>query len=112
MHNHQSKFIFFDSSDDDVKEIFNEKPVLIVNEIGINEEVSYNSVGMIKWEDIQKFSRVSIIKNEFNSKLFKEIDSETKEINYLSHIFCKPNYTQKSLFPKDKNLTFEVQLFL
>ena len=27
-----------------------------------------------KWEDIQKFSRVSIIKNEFDSKLFKEID--------------------------------------
>ena len=45
------------------KEIFNEKPVLIVNEIGIivnefgiNEEVSYNSVGMIKWEDIQNIN--------------------------------------------------------
>lgn len=38
------------------KEIFNEKPVLIVNEIGINGEMSYNSVGMIKWEDIQNIN--------------------------------------------------------
>ncbi|MBQ5601772.1 MAG: hypothetical protein IIU77_02990, partial [Clostridia bacterium] len=32
------------------KDIFDEKPVLIVNEIGINEGMSHNSVGMIKWE--------------------------------------------------------------
>ena len=38
------------------KEIFDEKPVLIVNEIGINEGMSHNSVGMIKWEDIQNIN--------------------------------------------------------
>ncbi len=36
--------------------IFNHKPVLIVNENGIHEQMRYHSLGMIKWTDIEKIS--------------------------------------------------------
>ena len=47
------------------KDIFDEKPVLIVNEIGINEGMSHNSVGMIKWEDIQKINILPYMDNTY-----------------------------------------------
>lgn len=36
------------------KSIFNHKPVLIVNENGIHEQMRYRSLGMIIWTDINK----------------------------------------------------------
>lgn len=38
------------------RSIFNHKPVLIVNENGIHEQMRYHSLGMIKWTDIEKIS--------------------------------------------------------
>ena len=35
------------------KQIFNNNPVLIVNEKGIDEKMSIHNVGLIKWEDIE-----------------------------------------------------------
>ena len=43
-------FIFY------FRSIFNHKPVLIVNENGIHEQIRYRSLGMIKWTDINKIS--------------------------------------------------------
>lgn len=45
------------------KQIYNKKPVLIVNEIGIQEGMSYNSVGMIRWEDIKKINIIPYMGN-------------------------------------------------
>lgn len=38
------------------RSIFNHKPVLIINENGIHEQMRYRSLGMIKWTDIEKIS--------------------------------------------------------
>lgn len=38
------------------RSIFNHKPVLIINENGIHEQMRYRSLGMIKWTDIDKIS--------------------------------------------------------
>jgi hypothetical protein len=43
-------FIFY------FRSIFNHKPVLIVNENGIHEQMRYRSLGMIMWTDIEKIS--------------------------------------------------------
>ena len=46
-----------------VKQIFNENPVLIVNENGLYEQMSRNSVGMIEWDDIQDINVVPHMNN-------------------------------------------------
>ena len=47
------------------KEIFNNKPVLIVNKNGIHEETSRNSVGMIKWRDIKNINIIPYMDNTY-----------------------------------------------
>jgi hypothetical protein len=46
-----------------VKQIFNENPILIINERGIHEQMSRNSVGLIKWEDIEKVNVIPYMDN-------------------------------------------------
>lgn len=38
------------------KQIFNTEPVLIVNAVGVQENMSSKSVGMVQWTDIQKIN--------------------------------------------------------
>lgn len=47
------------------KQIYNNKPVLIVNEIGIHEEMNSNSVGMIRWEDIENINIIPYMGNTY-----------------------------------------------
>lgn len=47
------------------KQIFNENPVLIVNENGIHEQMSRNSVGLIKWVDIEDIKIIPYMDNTY-----------------------------------------------
>lgn len=50
-------FIFY------VQNIFNNNPILQVNEIGIHEQMSMKSVGIIKWEDISYITIIPYMDN-------------------------------------------------
>lgn len=47
------------------KQIFNDKPVLIVNEYGIHDQISRNSLGMIKWHDIENINIIPYMSNVY-----------------------------------------------
>lgn len=47
------------------KQIFNNKPVLIVNENGIEEGMSTYSTGLIKWEDIEDVTIIPYMDNTY-----------------------------------------------
>lgn len=47
------------------KQIFNNKPVLIVNENGIEEGISTYSTGLIKWEDIEDVTIIPYMNNTY-----------------------------------------------
>ena len=47
------------------KQIFNENPVLIVNENGIHEQMNKYSVGVIKWVDIEDIKIIPYIDNTY-----------------------------------------------
>ena len=66
-----------------------------------------------KWEDIQKFSRVSIIKNEFDSKLFKETAkiefddiklSVPEDIDRYFHEIYGENFKDIKIVPKRQQM--------
>lgn len=90
------------------KQIFNKKPVLIVNEIGINEGMSYNSVGMIRWEDIQKINIIPYMDKIYhicimlkipekyikNQKLLNKLNRRSKTNNW-GHIMFSTLYFKK-----------------
>lgn len=73
------------------KQIFDEKPVLIVNAIGINEGMSHNSVGMIKWEDIQKINIIPYMNNTYFICIFlKTPEKYIENQRILNQINRKP----------------------
>ena len=45
------------------RQIFNSDPILIVNRYGICEQMSRNSVGLIRWEDIEKVNIIPYMDN-------------------------------------------------
>ena len=47
------------------KQIFNNKPVLIVNDIGIDVQMSFNPVGLIKWNDINNVLSIPYLDNTY-----------------------------------------------
>lgn len=47
------------------KQIFNNNPVLIINEQGIDERMSFNYVGIIKWDDIENITVVPYMDNTY-----------------------------------------------
>ncbi len=47
------------------KQIFNDKPVLVVNEKGIEEGMSTYSVGLIEWEDIENVKVIPYMNNTY-----------------------------------------------
>ncbi|MBE6609260.1 MAG: hypothetical protein E7634_01180 [Ruminococcaceae bacterium] len=47
------------------KDLFNNTPVLIVNEYGIQENITRRSVGIIKWEDIHDINFIPYMDNTY-----------------------------------------------
>ena len=99
------------------KQIFNEKPVLIVSEIGINEGMNDNSVGMIRWEDIQNINIIPYMDNTYficiflkrpekyilNQKLLNKLNRQSTRNNKWRHISFSSLY-----FKKEFNEVLEV----
>lgn len=52
------------------KQIFNNKPVLIVNDIGIDVQMSFNPVGLIKWNDINNVLSIPYLDNTYYICIF------------------------------------------
>ena len=90
------------------KEIFNEKPVLIINECGLQEEINYNSVGLIKWEDIKAINIIPYADNTYficillkdpakyikNTKLLNKLNKQKSTIKW-GHIRFSSLYFKK-----------------
>ena len=47
------------------KQLFNNKPVLVVNELGIEEGMSTYSTGLINWEDIEDVTIIPYMDNTY-----------------------------------------------
>ncbi len=77
------------------KEIFDEKPVLIVNEIGINEGMSHNSVGMIKWEDIQNINIIPYMDKTYFICIFLKTPEKYIENQKILNKLNKQSTTNK-----------------
>lgn len=90
------------------KQIFNNKPVLIVNQNGITEYMSARSVGFIKWEDIENINVFPYLDNTFyiciylkrpekyikNEKLLRKLNNK-KSTQKWGHIFFTSIYFKK-----------------
>ena len=107
------------------RQIFNNKPVLIVNQKGITEYMSARSVGFIKWEDIEYINVFPYLGNTFcfciylkrpekyikNEKLLRKLNNQ-KSTKKWGHIFFTSIYfikefnvvsdTMKYYFEKSK----------
>lgn len=90
-------FIFY------FRSIFNHEPVLIVNENGIQEQVRYRSVGMIKWIDIKKISVQPYMDKTYlihiylinpDDYLIKKSRFSFKRLNY-GHVIISSLYFKK-----------------
>lgn len=77
------------------KQIFNKKPVLIVNEIGIHEEMSYNSVGMIKWEDIKNINIIPFTDKTYLICIFLKIPEKYIKSQKLLNKLNRQSATNK-----------------
>ena len=90
------------------KQIFNNKPVLIVNQNGITEYMSARSVGFIKWEDIENINVFPYLDNTFyiyiylkrpekyinNDKILRNLNNR-KSTQKWGHIFLTSIYFKK-----------------
>ena len=90
------------------RQIFNNKPVLIVNQKGITEYMSARSVGFIKWEDIENINVFPYLDNTFyiciylkrpekyikNKKLLRKLNNR-KSTQKWGHIFFTSIYFKK-----------------
>lgn len=90
------------------RQIFNDKPVLIVNQKGITEYMSARSVGFIKWEDIENINVIPYLDNTFyigiylkrpekyikNEKLLRKLNKQ-KSTKKWGHIFFTSIYFKK-----------------
>jgi hypothetical protein len=90
------------------RQIFNDKPVLIVNQKGITEYASARSVGFIKWEDIEYINVFPYFDNTFyfclylkrpekyikNEKLLRKLNN-SKYTKKWGHIFFTSLYFKK-----------------
>ncbi len=90
------------------RQIFNDKPVLIVNQKGITEYMSARSVGFIKWEDIEYINVFPYLDNTFyiciylkrpekyikNEKLLRKLNKQ-KSTKKWGHIFFTSIYFKK-----------------
>ena len=90
------------------RQIFNDKPVLIVNQKGITEYMSARSVGFIKWEDIEYINVFPYLDNTFyiciylkrpekyikNKKLLRKLNNR-KSTQKWGHIFFTSIYFKK-----------------
>ncbi len=77
------------------KEMFDEKPVLIVNEIGINEGMSHNSVGMIKWEDIRNINIIPYMDKTYFICIFLKTPEKYIENQKILNKLNKQSTTNK-----------------
>ena len=77
------------------KQIFNDKPVLIVNEKGIEEGMSTYSTGLIEWEDIEDVTITPYMDNTyFIGILLKSPEKYIKNEKLLNRL-NKRNSTKK-----------------
>lgn len=77
------------------KQIFNDKPVLIVNEKGIEEGMSTYSTGLIAWEDIEDVTIIPYMDNTyFIGILLKSPEKYIKNEKLLNRL-NKRNSTKK-----------------
>ena len=90
------------------KQLFNNKPVLIVNEIGIEEGMSTYSTGLIKWEDIEGVTIIPYMDNTYfigillkrpekyikNEKLLNRLNKQ-KSTKKWGHVHLSSIYFEK-----------------
>lgn len=69
------------------RQIFNNNPILIINEKGIYEQMSRNFVGLIKWDDIANITIIPYMdKTYFIGISFKEPSKYIKNQSLLNKI--------------------------
>ena len=92
------------------KQIFNNEPVLIINEQGIHERMNKHSVGLIKWEDIKNITIIPYMGGIYwigiilrqpeiyitNPKLLKKLQKQ-KSVNKWGHIGITSIYFEKEI---------------
>ena len=93
-----------------LKQIFNQNPILIINEFGIQQRVTSYHVDTIKWEDIQKINIIPYMNNTCficiilknpekyitNERLLNKLNRQ-RSTKYWGHVRIHSMYFKKEL---------------
>ena len=94
-----------------IKQIFNDEPILVINELGIKEEMSAIHAGLIKWEDIELVSVSPYLDNTYwihiylknpseyikNARTLEKLEKQAKHHN-AGHICFTSFYFKKEIY--------------